>query len=122
MKILVLENKIIDNYCYQSLDDNYIDEIVKQDQNEVAIDDIDQYWNYNKIVNELDYQDQNGVKIKDKDNISDLFWDSNGIVDRIYYGCERINESWDDNDVIDEIHDEVIYQNWDDDKKKFELE
>lgn len=117
MKILVLENKIIDNYCYQSLDDNYIDEIVKHDWNEVAIDDIDQYWNYNKIVNELDYQDQNGVKIKDKDNISDLFWDSNGIVDRIYYGCERINESWDDNDVIDEIHDDVIYQNWDDDKK-----
>lgn len=57
MKILVLENKIIDNYCYQSLDDNYIDEIVKQDWNEVAIDDIDQYWNYNKIVNELDNQD-----------------------------------------------------------------
>lgn len=75
MKILVLENKIIDNYGYQSLDDNYIDEIVKQDWNDVAIDDNDQYWNYNKIVNKLDYQDYNGVKIKD--NISDLFWDSN---------------------------------------------
>lgn len=30
---------------------------------------------------------------------------------------ELKNESWDDSDVIDEIHDEVIYQNWDDDKK-----
>lgn len=75
MKILVLENENIDSYGFQSLDDDYIDEIVKQDWNEVAIDDIDQYWNYNKIVNELDYQDYNGVKIKD--NISDLFWDSN---------------------------------------------
>lgn len=115
MKILVLENENIDSYGFQSLDDDYIDEIVKQDWNDVAIDDNDQYWNYNKIVNELDYQDYNGVKIKD--NISDLFWDSNWIVHRIYYGCERINESWDDSDVIDEIHDEVIYQNWDDDKK-----
>lgn len=85
------------------MDDNYIDEIVKQDWNDVAIDDNDQYWNYNKIVNKLDYQDYNGVKIKD--NISDLFWDSNWIVHRIYYGCERINESWDDSDVIDEIHE-----------------
>lgn len=75
MKILVLENENIDSYGFQSLDDDYIDEIVKQDWNEVAIDDIDQYWNYNKIVNKLDYQDYNGVKIKD--NISDLFWDSN---------------------------------------------
>lgn len=75
MKILVLENENIDSYGFQSLDDDYIDEIVKQDWNEVAIDDSDQYWNYNKIVNELDYQDYNGVKIKD--NISDLFWDSN---------------------------------------------
>lgn len=75
MKILVLENENIDSYGFQSLDDDYIDEIVKQDWNDVAIDDNDQYWNYNKIVNELDYQDYNGVKIKD--NISDLFWDSN---------------------------------------------
>lgn len=75
MKILVLENENIDSYVFQSLDDDYIDEIVKQDWNDVAIDDNDQYWNYNKIVNELDYQDYNGVKIKD--NISDLFWDSN---------------------------------------------
>lgn len=75
MKILVLENKNIDSYGFQSLDDDYIDEIVKQDWNDVAIDDNDQYWNYNKIVNKLDYQDYNGVKIKD--NISDLFWDSN---------------------------------------------
>lgn len=74
MKILVLENENIDSYGFQSLDDDYIDEIVKQDWNDVAIDDNDQYWNYNKIVNELDYQDYNGVKIKD--NISDLFWDS----------------------------------------------
>lgn len=74
MKILVLENENIDSYVFQSLDDDYIDEIVKQDWNDVAIDDNDQYWNYNKIVNELDYQDYNGVKIKD--NISDLFWDS----------------------------------------------
>lgn len=71
MKILVLENENIDSYGFQSLDDDYIDEIVKQDWNDVAIDDNDQYWNYNKIVNELDYQDYNGVKIKD--NISDLF-------------------------------------------------
>lgn len=75
MKILVLENENIDSYGFQSLDDDYIDEIVKQDWNDVAIDDNDQYWNYNKIVNELDYQDYNGVKIKD--NISDLLWDSN---------------------------------------------
>lgn len=75
MKILVLENENIDSYGFQSLDDDYIDEIVKQDWNDVVIDDNDQYWNYNKIVNELDYQDYNGVKIKD--NISDLFWDSN---------------------------------------------
>lgn len=75
MKILVLENENIDSYGFQSLDDDYIDEIVKQDWNDVAIDDNDQYWNYNKIVNKLDYQDYNGVKIKD--NISDLFWDSN---------------------------------------------
>lgn len=75
MKILVLENENIDSYGFQSLDDDYIDEIVKQDWNDVAIDDNDQYWNYNKIVNELDYQDYNGVKIKD--NISYLFWDSN---------------------------------------------
>lgn len=75
MKILVLENENIDSYGFQSLDDDYIDEIVKQDWNDVAINDNDQYWNYNKIVNELDYQDYNGVKIKD--NISDLFWDSN---------------------------------------------
>lgn len=75
MKILVLENENIDSYGFQSLDDDYIDEIVKQDWNDVAIDDNDQYWNCNKIVNELDYQDYNGVKIKD--NISDLFWDSN---------------------------------------------
>lgn len=75
MKILVLENENIDSYGFQSLDDDYIDEIVKQDWNDVAIDDNNQYWNYNKIVNELDYQDYNGVKIKD--NISDLFWDSN---------------------------------------------
>lgn len=71
MKILVLENENIDSYGFQSLDDDYIDEIVKQDWNDVAIDDNDQYWNYNKIVNELDYQDYNGVKIKD--NISYLF-------------------------------------------------
>lgn len=71
MKILVLENENIDSYGFQSLDDDYIDEIVKQDWNDVAIDDNDQYWNYNKIVNELDYQDYNDVKIKD--NISDLF-------------------------------------------------
>lgn len=57
MKILVLENENIDSYGFQSLDDDYIDEIVKQDWNDVAIDDNDQYWNYNKIVNELDYQD-----------------------------------------------------------------
>lgn len=75
MKILVLENENIDSYGFQSLDDDYIDEIVKQDWNDVAIDDNDQYWNYNKIVNELDYQDYNCVKIKD--NISYLFWDSN---------------------------------------------
>lgn len=75
MKILVLENENIDSYGFQSLDDDYIDEIVKQDWNDVAIDDNDQYWNYNRIVNELDYQDYNGVKIKD--NISYLFWDSN---------------------------------------------
>lgn len=75
MKILVLENENIDSYGFQSLDDDYIDEIVKQDWNDVAIDDNDQYWNYNKIVNELDYQDHNGVKIKD--NITYLFWDSN---------------------------------------------
>lgn len=75
IQILVLENENIDSYGFQSLDDDYIDEIVKQDWNDVAIDDNDQYWNYNKIVNELDYQDYNGVKIKD--NISDLFWDSN---------------------------------------------
>lgn len=56
MKILVLENENIDSYGFQSLDDDYIDEIVKQDWNDVAIDDNDQYWNYNKIVNKLDYQ------------------------------------------------------------------
>lgn len=46
------------------MDDNYIDEIVKQDWNDDAIDDNDQYWNYNKIVNELDYQDLTVLKSK----------------------------------------------------------
>lgn len=64
MKILVLENENIDSYGFQSLDDDYIDEIVKQDWNDVAIDDNDQYWNYNKIVNKLDYQDYNVLKSK----------------------------------------------------------
>lgn len=64
MKILVLEKENIDSYGFQSLDDDYIDEIVKQDWNDVAIDDNDQYWNYNKIVNELDYQDLTVLKSK----------------------------------------------------------
>lgn len=64
MKILVLENENIDSYGFQSLNDDYIDEIVKQDWNDDAIDDNDQYWNYNKIVNELDYQDLTVLKSK----------------------------------------------------------